>query len=82
MARDRKLSAADPELEQSRVDIDQRRASETGQQFGRNGVMEVQQQVRAFKDGLRFRTGEAHVLFWQAVSDLRVIARVKNEFVA
>ena len=82
MPGDRKLPAADPKLQQSRIDIDQRRAPEAGQQGRRDGIVEVQQQVRALKDRLRLGAAQAKVFPGQARSAIRPAVGVEDEFPA
>ena len=56
------LFATDPELQQSRIDIDQRRPAEACQQPRADGIVEIQQQVCPLKDGFGLVAGHVDVL--------------------
>src|SRR5439155_19672785 len=49
-----KLTHTDPELQQTRIDIDKSRSSEAGEQFRIDAVIEVQQQIRVPANPLGF----------------------------
>ena len=62
MWRHGQLLAADPELQQARINVHQRRASKVREQAGADGVVKIQQQVSPFKNGLGFRPAHVQII--------------------
>ena len=62
MSRHPELAAADPELQQSRIDVHQRRAAEPRQQARADGIVEIQQQVSLLEHCLRFVAAHVEIL--------------------
>src|SRR6266567_3962742 len=77
----RKLAAADPELQQPRINVHQRRASEARKQRRRDSVVKIQEQVRAFEDRFSLPATAANVFLRQTRS-ATWLAAIKDEFPA
>ena len=82
MPRNGELSPADPKLQQSRIDIDQGRASKAGQQSGVDRVMEVQQEVRLRKRCFGLGLSDAEICGRRKRGDVALLAHVENELSA
>lgn len=82
MRRNDELSPADPKLEQSRIDVDQGRASKAGQQSGVDRVVEVQQEVRLRKRCFGLSLGHVDMCGGLKGDDSTPLAHVENEFAA
>ena len=61
VSRHSQLLPADPELQQPRIDIDQRGASKACQQPGGDGIVEIYQHVSPLEDRLGFGLGHVEV---------------------